>query len=164
MLSVEQYTEQVRTLTQQCIETFDRFMDESYDRVNGAIDSIYEQMYLKPALEQKKDQRISTELVKLPDAPQLKIEMIINITPDETKSFRCLQQQKVQVVVQEEQELFERQEDLGQILANANQTIIDDDDSSSIFKKLLDMLLINYINDFIFSFKILQIFIVCSKL
>ncbi|CAD8189377.1 unnamed protein product [Paramecium pentaurelia] len=89
MQSVEQYTEQVRTLTQQCIETFDRFMDESYDRVNGAIDSIYEQMYLKPAPEQKKkDQRTSTELVKLPDAPKVKIEVIINITPDETKSFR----------------------------------------------------------------------------
>ncbi|CAD8094725.1 unnamed protein product [Paramecium primaurelia] len=112
MLSVEQFTEQVRTLTQQCIQSFDRFMDESYDRVNGAIDSIYEQMCLKPAPEQKKDQNTSTELVKLPDAPKVKIEMIINITPDETKSLRCLQQQKVQVVVQEEQELFERQEDL----------------------------------------------------
>ncbi|CAD8104398.1 unnamed protein product [Paramecium primaurelia] len=133
--------------SQKSIQTFDQYIDESYDRVNGAIDSIYEQMYLKPAPEQKKDQRTSTEVLKLPDAPQLKIKMIINITPDETKSFRCLQQQKVQVVVQEEHEVFERQEDLGQILANANQIIIDDDDSSSIFKKLLDMLKKEQIKD-----------------
>ncbi|CAD8103731.1 unnamed protein product [Paramecium primaurelia] len=74
--------------------------------------------------------------------------MIINITPDETKSFRCFQQQKVQVVVQEEQEVFERQEDLLQILSNVNQiNIIDDDDSSSIFKKLLDMLKKEQIKD-----------------
>ncbi|CAD8163059.1 unnamed protein product [Paramecium pentaurelia] len=160
MLSVEHYTEQVRTLTQQGIETFDRFMDESYDRVNGAIDSINNQMCLKPVPEQKKDQRTSTELVKLPDAAKVKIEVIIIITPDETKSFRQkrsllitlyrrVQQQKVEVVVQEEQEVFERQEDLFQILSNANQIIIDDDDSSSIYKKLLDMLKKEQIKDFV---------------
>ncbi|CAD8076616.1 unnamed protein product [Paramecium primaurelia] len=63
-------------------------MDESSDRVNGFIDSIYEQICLKAAPEQKKDQRTSTELVKLPDPPQVKIDVIIKITPDETKSFR----------------------------------------------------------------------------
>ncbi|CAD8214845.1 unnamed protein product [Paramecium pentaurelia] len=131
----------VRALTQQWIETFDRFMDESYDRVNGAIDSIYEQICLKPAPEQNP----SSKFVKLPDAPQVKIEVIINITPDETKSFRHVQQQKV-VVVQEEQEVFERQEDLLQILSNVNYINIDDD-SSSIFKKLLDMLKKEQIKD-----------------
>ncbi|CAD8213143.1 unnamed protein product [Paramecium pentaurelia] len=68
-----------------------------------------------------------------------------HITPDETKSYRRVQQ-KVEVV-QEEQEVFERQEDLLQILPNANQIIIDDDDSSSIFKKLLDMLKKEQIKD-----------------
>ncbi|CAD8086600.1 unnamed protein product [Paramecium primaurelia] len=154
MQSVEHYTEQVRTLTQQCIETFDRFMDESYDRVNGAIDSIYNQICLKPVPEQKKDQRISTELVKLPDAPQLKIDLIIDITPDEIKSFR--QKRSFQliflqtcVIIEEEQEVFERQEDLLQILANANYIIIDDDDSSSIYKKLLDILKKDEIKDWV---------------
>ncbi|CAD8178154.1 unnamed protein product [Paramecium pentaurelia] len=121
-------------------------MDESSNRVNGFIDSIYEQICLKAAPEQKKDQRTSTELVKLPDPPPVKIDVIINITPDETKSFRRVQQQKVEIV-QEEQEVFERQEDLLQILANANQIIIDDDDSSSIFTKLLDKLKKEQIKD-----------------
>ncbi|CAD8141223.1 unnamed protein product [Paramecium pentaurelia] len=121
MQSVEQYTEQVRTLTQQCIETFDRFMDESYDRVNGAIDSIYEQICLKPAPEQ--------------------------IRTKEQIKKKLVQQQKAEVVVQEEQEVFERQEDLLQILSNANQIMIDDDDPSSIFKKLLDMLKKEQIKD-----------------
>ncbi|CAD8118953.1 unnamed protein product [Paramecium primaurelia] len=30
MQSVEQFAEQMRALTQQCIQSFDQFMDESY--------------------------------------------------------------------------------------------------------------------------------------
>ncbi|CAD8137258.1 unnamed protein product [Paramecium pentaurelia] len=34
----EQHTEQMRALTQQYIQNFDQFMDESYHQVNEAID------------------------------------------------------------------------------------------------------------------------------
>ncbi|CAD8213598.1 unnamed protein product [Paramecium pentaurelia] len=79
MESVEQYTEKMRTLTQQCIKNFNQFKDESYYQVNGFIDSIYYQLCLKPAPEQKKDHETSYKLAKLPDPTQVKIDMIVII-------------------------------------------------------------------------------------